>query len=63
MREFLIIVCAIVCAQVVLDLLGMLFHLAGRRAGRLITNAIPKPEPIIEAKPDGFSTWLQRPRQ
>jgi hypothetical protein len=62
-KEFLVIVGAIVTAQIVLDLLGMLFHWAGTRAGRLITNAIPKPEPTVEPKPDGFATWLQRPRQ
>ncbi|HXC43709.1 MAG TPA: hypothetical protein VNY51_09340 [Candidatus Dormibacteraeota bacterium] len=59
MKEFLLILAAIVTAQIVLELLGMLFHWAGKRVGRLIVNRIPKPEPIIEPPADGFSAWLQ----
>jgi hypothetical protein len=61
-----VIVASIVTAQISLELLGILLHLAGRSAGKLITGMIPKPEAISEsaAKPDSaFFAWLQGPRK
>jgi hypothetical protein len=60
-----VIVGSIVVAELVIEALGYLFHLAGRRWVKLIAGMIPKAEPTIEppAKPDGFATWLQRPRR
>jgi hypothetical protein len=62
MREFLVITASIIVANILLEILGLAFHFAGKCAGKLIARAIPKPEPIIEpaTKPDGaFFSWLQ----